>query len=84
MSGVDLKQFIKQYMEFIFEVIKYDIVKDINKTQLPNISDITKWLENVKDCHKILDTLVELNKELKYSMSPKFLVEYMLTEGMNE
>lgn len=84
MSGVDLKQFIKQYMEFIFEIIKYDIVKDIDKTQLPNISEIKKWLENVKDCHKILDILVELNKELKYSMSPKFLVEYMLTEGMNE
>ena len=85
-SGFDLKQFIKQYIEFMLDVCKYNTVHDISYTQLPNTNDIKTFLNNVnKDsCLDILDLLLQIDRDIKYSPNPRVYIEaLLLTGGMN-
>ena len=73
-SGKDLKQFVKSYMSFILDVTKYGIGCDWKYIQIPNTQEISDWLDNVVDytvCFDLMDTLVKLNSDIKYSSTPK-------------
>ena len=82
-SGFDLKQFIKQYIEFMLDVCKYNTVHDISYTQLPDTDDIKTFLDNVdKDsCLDILDLLLSIDRDIKYSPNPRVYIEALLLTG---
>ena len=84
-SGKDLKQFCKQYMEFLLEVTKYGVGCSWNLIQLPKLSKLVDWVENDADfelCLKLLDVFVKLNSEIKYSGTVKNDVEATLLLAM--
>lgn len=84
-SGVDLKQFIRQYINFILDIKKWFIMGNLRFTQLPEIDNICEWLTTVdsgdgawdKISH-LLETLIKINTDIKYDSSPKCLIEAML------
>ena len=82
-SGFDLKQFIKQYIEFMLDVCKYNTVHDISYTQLPDTDDIKAFLNNAdKDsCLDILDLLLQIDRDIKYSPNPRVYIEALLLTG---
>lgn len=82
-SGFDLKQFIKQYIEFMLDVCKYNTVHDISYTQLPDTNDIKTFLDNVdKDsCLDVLDLLLQIDRDIKYSPNPRVYIEALLLTG---
>ena len=50
-EGIDLKSFLGQYLDFIYELIKYSLFKcDINATKLPSyLEEDIKYLKQVKE-----------------------------------
>lgn len=73
-SGKDLKQFMRSYMSFVLDVSKYGIGCDWKYIQIPNTAEMSDWLDNVVDytvCFDLMDTLVKLNSDIKYSSTPK-------------
>ena len=80
-DGVDLKQFIKQFLNFVLDVSKYSLA-GIEFTNLPNTEGLVIWLnKKSKEFDKILtllDILVNLNSEIKYDDNPKYMIEATL------
>lgn len=82
-EGKDLKQFIKSYMAFLLDIVKYDITKSFEFLQLPNIYENKLsayqneygWFEN---CQRLLDVIVKLNSAIKWDTQPKVLIEATL------
>ena len=79
--GVDLKQFIKQFLNFVLDVSKYSMA-GIEFTNLPNTEGLVKWLnkksEEFDKILTLLDILVNLNSEIKYDDNPKYMIEATL------
>lgn len=77
-SGVDIKSWIKQYTNFVLDVIKYQITSNFDYIQIPNT--FADKLNNFKsvDLYWLLDCLVKLNNDLKYDTTPKETVEASL------
>lgn len=80
-SGVDFKQFLKQYISFILDVNKTLILDDLNEAfkyiDLPRTSEVETWLTTtLKDgdlntYNNLLRHLVKLDADVKYSQNPK-------------
>ena len=80
-DGVDLKQFIKQFLNFVLDVSKYSLA-GIEFTNLPNTEGLVTWLnkksEEFDKILTLLDILVNLNSEIKYDDNPKYMIEATL------
>lgn len=84
-SGVDFKQFLKQYLSFILDVNKALILDDLDDTfkytDLPKTSEVETWLTHVLEngdvssYNKLLSHLVKLDADVKYSQNPKVDIE---------
>lgn len=81
-SGVDFKQFLKQYVSFILDVNKTLILDDLNEAfkyiNLPRTKEIERWLkaqDNLDFYNQLLRHLVELDASVKYSQNPKVDIE---------
>ena len=81
-SGVDFKQFLKQYVSFILDVNKTLILDDLNEAfkyiNLPRTEEIERWLkaqDNLDFYNQLLRHLVELDADVKYSQNPKVDIE---------
>lgn len=84
-SGVDFKQFLKQYVSFILDVNKTLILDDLDDAfkciNLPRTSEIETWLTSIlesgdlKFFNKLLSHLVKLDVDVKYSQSVKVDIE---------
>ena len=90
-EGKDLKQFIRQYINFILDIKKYLILGKFDYLNLPQTDDIQLMLKNIMaDVDRgsfniisdLLDLLIRINSEIKYDSSPKYMIEAMLLEGM--
>ena len=82
-SGKDLKQFIRQFVEYCLDVIKYDCTHDLLFTTLPNtelkhIQELCGIKNGSKSLPHLLDTLVELSGEIKWDVNPKYMIEAKL------
>lgn len=81
-NGVDLKQYVKDYTNFILDMVKYNISDDISMTSLPDTDDIRSFLNNYKyeseTLHNILTMLIEIDGEIKWSQSPRYVIEARL------
>lgn len=86
-SGFDLKQFIKQYVEFLLDICKYNTCEDISYTQLPDTTEIDEFLDLVttenlaSDCLDLLDLILGIDREIKFSPNPKVYIESALLVG---
>lgn len=87
-SGKDLKQFIRQLINFVLDIKKYIILKSYDYINIPH----TDWAEGFlgqmeEDEDKVtdlLDLLIKINTEIKYDSSPKYMIEAMLIGGIND
>lgn len=82
-SGKDIKTFVKQYMQFLLDVNKFGVGCPWTYLSIPKVDTYVKWLDS-KDSDffdtvwQLLDTVVRLNSEIKYSQSAKYEVEATL------
>lgn len=82
-SGMDMKLFEKQYLDFILDVVKLNMVDfDYSYTALPKTNVLDRWIkDNTRDYEeydrftKLLDMLLELHSAIKWDPNPKFLIE---------
>lgn len=84
-SGVDFKQFLKQYVQFILDVNKTLILDDLDEAfkyiSLPKTSEVETWLiTTLKDgdletYNRLLSHLIKLDADCKYSQNPKVDIE---------
>ena len=87
-SGVDFKQFLKQYVTFILDVNKTLILDDLDEAfkyiDLPKTSEVETWLTttlkdgDLETYNKLLSHLIKLDSDIKYSQNPKVDVECAL------
>lgn len=76
-SGIDLKQFVKDYFEFILDVNVLFMTGDVNAIKIPDT-----WLDtlraysddDVQYCSKLLKFLVDLQSSIKYEHNPKSVI----------
>lgn len=80
-DGKDLKQFIKDYMSFLLDINKYDILHNFDFLQIPQTYEGTlhsyaqEWYDR---CRNMLPVIVKLSAELKWETQPKVAIEVRL------
>lgn len=80
-DGEDMKQFIKQYMNFILDVTKWYICEDFKYTQLAETKEMKDWLSKHNDLDTLLDlldTVISIDADIKFSSSAKEYIEVQL------
>ena len=84
-EGKDLKQFVKDYLVFLIDVVKYGRGCDFKYLTIPKIYAYEKFLdelgvEEYDVIDKLLDDWVKLNANIKYSSIPKADIEVVLVK----
>lgn len=77
-SGVDLKQFIKQYSYFLLDVYKYGLLGGFEYLQIPSSleKDLKGWNgDDFLFIRDLLDVVIKLSADIKWETSPKPLIE---------
>lgn len=81
-AGKDLKQFVKQFTQFLIDVQKYDILggRAWQYINIPKLNDYEKELKEFdRDIYSmlldLLNDFVKLNANIKYSSVPKYDIE---------
>lgn len=86
-SGIDFKQFIKSFMQFVLDVNKYLIIDEPDEAfkyvQIPDTRDMRLWLsgwsaKDLENFNDLLKTLVKLDADIKWSQNVKADVEATL------
>lgn len=82
-SGKDLKQFMKQFMNYVLDVSKFIIYSNYDYIQIPNTIDLNIYIDYVQSnsftiITDILDSIISLNNQIKYEVNPKSTVESSL------
>lgn len=80
--GIDLKQFVKQYMYFLVDVLKYSI-SGVKYTGLPDTKEIKEFVKATTDTDfdnmlELLNEVISIDSDIKWSQSPKELIEAKL------
>lgn len=88
-TGVDMKQFIRQYLNFVLDIKKWFILGDFKFLQIPQINTIEDFINDIDkednmwdSISNLLDIIIKINSAVKYDSNPKYLIEAMLLEGM--
>lgn len=77
-SGIDLKQFIKQYSYFVLDAYKYYLLGGFEYLQIPStyVDRLDAWDDETYDFIKeLLAEIIKLNADIKWEPSPKPLIE---------
>lgn len=92
-SGVDMKLFVEQYLDFILDLTKYCLFKDISVTKIPtyleeiksggNINPLcvkyaTGFEGNLNFYNNLVDKLLDLKNKLRYDIFPRTTVLSMM------
>lgn len=88
-GGKDLKQFLKQYTQFILDVLKRKLGCDWKYLNIPHLNEYETWIDSLNDTERdilesLLGVLVRLNSEIKYSSTPKYDIEAELLLFMED
>lgn len=86
-TGLDLKQFIKQYNYFVLDLCKYDLFRDFTYLQIPEVykERFDKYDENAFAFFtQLLSEISALNNKLKWETMPKPVVESTLLQLCSE
>lgn len=86
LNGVDFKVFMKQYIDFVLDLCKYNVLKsagDVNYNLLQIPSLYKDKLDYVCDGNgefltSYLNKLIDINNQIKWEQSPKRIVEMNL------
>ena len=81
-SGNDLKLFIEQYLDFVLDLTKYCLFKDMSMIKIPSsLQDRCNGYSNIPDILNYSNTLVEkvleVKNAIKYDVNSKTTVEAM-------
>ena len=88
-DGIELKQFIKQYINFVLDIKKYFILGNFDFITIPQIDENIKFLKELKLNNEwdaicdLLSILLDINAEIKYDSSPKYYIEAVLIGGIS-
>lgn len=80
-TGMDLKQFIKQYSYFVLDLCKYEYFRNFDYLQMPATyeSKLTGYTaDDFSFFHQLLDVVSSLNDKIKYETIPKPVIESVL------
>ena len=82
-DGKDLKQFVKQYIQFLLDLCKYDIGCDWQYLTLPRLENYENWLKECNDqqfdmISEWLSIFINLNADIKWSQSVKYDIESVI------
>lgn len=80
-SGLDLKQFIKEYNIFVLDLCKYGCLRDFSRIQLPSSYEdkLTSYNDEAFAFFKeLLNNIIKLNNDLKWEATPKPVIESRL------
>ena len=82
-KGKDLKLFVKNYIQFLLDTSKLYIGCAWEYTQFPKRSDYVQFIDSISEDDfnillRLLDKLVILQSDIKYSSSPKYDIEATL------
>lgn len=82
-TGKDIKQFVKQYLQFLLDIQKYGAGCDWKYLQVPRIEDYEDWFEDLKSAdydklESVLKAMIKLNADIKWSSTPKYDLEAVL------
>lgn len=86
-SGVDLKQFMKQYCYFILDAYKWWLTDSFEYVQIPStyLTSLYGWSERLYlYLRDLLDKLIKLNNDIKWETSPKALIEATIIMACEE
>ena len=77
MSGSDLKQFMRQFTDFVLDVYKYSCGCSFDYLNLPNTNEMRKFVERFESIYDstLLKDLIKLNAEIKWDTNPKARIE---------
>lgn len=79
-SGVDLKQFIKQYSNFVLDLCKYELLGSFEYLQIPSTVEplLAEYGEDDYSFFQdLLKSMIELSGNIKWETAPKPLIESM-------
>ena len=86
-SGKDLKQFIRQLINFVLDIKKYIILKSYDYINIPHtdwaegfLGQMEEYEDKVTD---LLDLLIKINTEIKYDSSPKYMIEACILNSID-
>lgn len=76
-SGIDLKQFLKQFQYFILDVCKYKIFGDFQYISIPALPEYKQCMddESYEDCISILEWVRQMNADVKWEPNAKAFIE---------
>ncbi len=81
-QGKDLKRFIKGYIQFLLDINKYALGCDWSQLSLPHLQEyedkMTEWLKFNDLFTSLLNMIVTLGNNMKYSTTPKYDIEAAL------
>ena len=82
-NGKDIKQFVNQYVKFLLDVQKHSIGCDNKYLQMPALEENVDWLEGLEEddvdiCFDVLEKMLSLNGDIKWSQTPKYDLEATL------
>ena len=82
-EGKDLKEFVKDYLLFLIDIVMYGRGCDFKYLTIPKIYAYEKFLDELgADEYQVIDSVladwVKLNSEIKYSLTPKADIEVIL------
>lgn len=87
-DGKDLKQFIKQFLNFVLDIKKYAILDSFDYIQIPYSSGMEQFLDTMADefdkISDLLDLLIKINAEIKYDSSPKYMIEACILNSIDK
>ena len=86
-DGKDLKRFMRDYMNFILDVCKYDITRSFDYINIPQTEE--EWLNEFEDSwyetvDAMLSPMVKLIDRIKYDSNPKSMIEVSMLIMMEE
>lgn len=86
-AGKDLKQFIKTYLQFLLDIQKVAVGCAWQFINIPQLPIYTDWLKSMGDyefdvCLRLMELMMKINTEVKYSSSVKYDLEAYLMQFM--
>ena len=84
-SGFDLKVFINNYLEFVFDLNKYSLFANINVVKIPaSYENDLKYTINIENAHKyfthLCDCVLNIKNTIKYDTQCKTTIIIMLLQ----
>jgi DNA polymerase III gamma/tau subunit len=72
--GVDLKQFIKLYQDFLVDILVYGNTKTYKQINIPSTYEIDYNVEEIEAVEMLLHAIIELNSDVKRQQNPRYFV----------